>query len=373
MLERIADGAGRYVRGCTALAVGDDQCCLLTDHRLLPLSWTRDAYYQAALLLCLADDVSVDVVRRHLNWLWGPGRDDSGVWRRSHFATGAVKDAAYQVDQQLYPLLELLDYRRVTGAWPTPPKSAATTSPSDVDDVSWGELIRRAWHQLPRGDGGLVPGEENPADDPSNLPYLLSSQLLLAYTARRLAEREAELRIGDLGLGDHAEGILATIAARFGCEGPFGPQWAYESDGRDGRRLYHDANDVPTALAALWGLCDPMDPVWRATMRFAWSPYNPGYVQGRLAGLGSRHTPGVWPLGDAQEWVVATLVGDPTALTRVLARLELVASDDGMLPETYDPATGAWLARHWFAWPGALVGVLHRTVRDGVGPWAGPR
>jgi uncharacterized protein len=356
VLERVTDGAGRYVRGCTALAVGAEQCCLVTDHRLLPLSWTRDAYYQAALLLCLADGASVDVVRRHLAWLWSPGRDDTGVWRRSHDATGAVKDTAYQADQQLYPLLELADYRRVVGAWPDP--------------AAWGERVRRVWRQLPYADSGLLPGEENPADDPSTLPYLLSSQLLLAYTARRLAEWERELGIEDLRLGERAEGTLTAVRAAFGCDGPYGPQWAYESDGRDGRRRYHDANDVPTALAPLWGLCEPEDPVWRATMRFAWSPDNPGYVAGRLAGLGSRHTPGVWPLGDAQEWAVATLTGDRAAARRVLTRLDHVASDDGMLPETYDPTTGAWLARHWFAWPGALVGALHLTVRDGIGPWA---
>jgi hypothetical protein len=40
-----------------------------------------------------------------------------------------------------------------------------------------------------------------------------------------------------------------------------------------------------------------------------------------------------------------------------------------MLPETYDPTTCAWLARHWFAWPGALVGVLHQTVHHNAGPW----
>ena len=67
---------------------------------------------------------------------------------------------------------------------------------------------------------------------------------------------------------------------------------------------------------------------------------------------------------------MATVVGDRPTAARALARFEEVASDDGMLPETYDPSTGAWTARHWFAWPGALVGVLHRTLDDGVGPWA---
>ena len=52
VLDRIAAGAVRYTAECTALTVDEDRCCIITDHRLLPLSWTRDAYYQAAMLLC---------------------------------------------------------------------------------------------------------------------------------------------------------------------------------------------------------------------------------------------------------------------------------------------------------------------------------
>ncbi len=363
----VTTGALRYTLGCTALAVSDGLCCIVTDHRILPLSWTRDAYYQAAMLLACLDAVpgGSDVVRRHLAWLWGPGRDAAGVWQRSHLSTGAVKDPAYQADQQLYPLLELADFRRVTGTWP----AAYGDQIGDAAGLAWGKLVRDVWTRLPSTTGGLLPGEENPADDPSLLPYLLSSQLLLAYVARRLTEWEQELGLEDLRLGDDTSGTLATIRTAFRCQGPFGVQWAYGSDGADGRSLYHDANDVPTALAALWGLCDPADPQWRATMRFAWSQHNPGFVRGRYGGLGSAHTPGVWPLGDAQEWAVAMSTGDHDTADRVTRRIGLVASDDGMLPETYDPATGAWLARHWFAWPGALVGVLHQTVHRRTGPW----
>ncbi|MGH8823828.1 MAG: glycoside hydrolase family 125 protein [Jiangellaceae bacterium] len=367
-LDLISTGALRYTLGCTSVAVSDRSCCIITDHRLLPLSWTRDAYYQAALVLaCLAAvPGGSDVGRHHLAWLWGPGRDEAGLWQRSHLTTGAVKDPAYQADQQLYPLLELADYRRVTSTWPPAPGDEA-----DAAGFAWGRLVRAVWTRLPRAIGGLLPADENPADDPSGLPLLLSNQLLLAYVARRLAEWEQELGLEDLRLGDEAAEALAAIRTAFSCDGPFGVQWAYASDGEKGRRLYHDANDVPTALAPLWGLCAPDDPQWRATMRFAWSPHNPGFVAGPYGGLGSAHTPGVWPLGDAQEWAVAMSIGDHDSAERVTGRLGLVASDDGMLPETYDPQTGAWLARHWFAWPGALVGLLHQTVHHRTGPWVG--
>jgi meiotically up-regulated gene 157 (Mug157) protein len=259
------------------------------------------------------------------------------------------------VDQQLFPLLELVDFRRTTGRWPG----------SEV----WGEEVRQVWVGLPRDDNGLVPGEENPADDPSLFPYLLSSQLLLAYVARRLAEFEDELGTTDLRLGQDAARTLDVVRATFTCPGPFGDQWAYEADGVGGHRLYHDANDVPTALAPLWGLCDASDPHWCATMRFAFSEQNPGFVTGSMSGLGSAHTPGIWPLGDAQEWAVAVAGGDTARVEAVVARITRVASADGMLPETYDAQTGDWLARHWFSWPGSLVGLLHAAFDHGRGPW----
>lgn len=357
-LAGIEAAAVRYTMGCTALEVAEDCCCILTDHRLLPLSWTRDAYYQAALLLADVGEhpARAGVVERHLTWLWRAGRDDAGVWRRSHLSSGAVKDSGYQVDQQLFPLLELVDFRRATGRWPL------------LEAAAWGPLVRRVWADLPRDVNGLVPGEENPADDPSELPYLLSSQLLLAYVARRLAEFDDALEVTGLHLDDDASRTLDAVREVFRCPGPFGDQWAYEADGAGGHRLYQDANDVPTALAPLWGLCEADDPIWRATMSFAFSEHNPGFVGGRHPGLGSAHTPGVWPLGDAQEWAVATAQGDRTRADSVVSRITRTASDDGMLPETYDAQTGSWLARHWFAWPGSLVGLLHATF-GGRGPW----
>ena len=70
-LSRIADGALRYVTGCTLLRVAPGEACLLTDHRLLPLSWTRDAYYEALLLLAAGGPEHLGIVADHLRWLFG--------------------------------------------------------------------------------------------------------------------------------------------------------------------------------------------------------------------------------------------------------------------------------------------------------------
>jgi hypothetical protein len=349
-LSRLVDGVLGYVLGCTALAVVPGERCVVTDHRLLQLSWTRDAYYQALLLLAARhlEPRALPVVAEHLRWLWFRC-DRAEGWMRSHLPNGAVKDRAFQADQQLYPMLELLDYREAAGAWPEAPPGHA----------GWGEAVAGAWRALPIDpELGLVAGEENPADDPASLPYLLSTQVLLWHTATRLGAHAGELGLAARALAEAADTVRIAIRDRFACPGPFGGQWAYETDGRGRCRRYHDANDLPTALAPLWGLCPPDDRQWSATMRFALDPANPGWSPGRWGGLGSEHTPGTWPLGDIQEWVAASLLGDTGRAERALDRLLAVAAPDGLLPETYDSGTGRWLARPWFAWPGAILAAL---------------
>jgi uncharacterized protein len=360
-LARLIDGTLRYVLGCTALTLTAGERCILTDHRLLPLSWTRDAYYQALLLLAArhVEPRGPVVVGEHLGWLWGRCDRGGGGWMRSHLPNGAVKDRAFQADQQLYPVLELLDHRDAAGRWPTAPAGAA----------GWGQLVAETWRALPiHADLGLIAGDENPADDPAGLPYLLSTQILLWRTATRLAAREGELGIHGLGLTGQADIVRAAIRDRFACPGPFGTQWAYETDGHRRHRRYHDANDLPTALAPLWGLCPPDDAQWAATMRFAFNRANPGWSPGPWGGLGSAHTPGTWPLGDVQEWVVASLLGEPDRAEAVLGRLLAVAAPDGLLPESYHADTGAWRARHWFAWPSAALAAFALGAAGKAGP-----
>jgi meiotically up-regulated gene 157 (Mug157) protein len=174
-----------------------------------------------------------------------------------------------------------------------------------------GEVLAETWRALPiDSELGLLASEEDPADDPASMPYLLSTQILLWYTATRLLIHAGELRLDAPALAGAADTVRAAIRDRFPCPGPFGTQWTYETDGRGRFRRYQDANDLPTALAPLWGLCAP------------------------------------------------EVLGETGRAGRVLERLLAVAAPDGLLPETYDSDTGAWLARHWFAWPSAVLAAL---------------
>lgn len=350
---RTTAAARAYALGCCALDVAEELTCVITDHRLLPLSWTRDAYFVVLPLLLNGETGSPeeDVLRRHLNWLFGPARAD-GPWMRSHLTGGQVKDPGLQADQQLYPVLELVDFRRRFGRWPSP------------NLAHWERGIRGAFNDLVVSPGtGLLVSQENPADDPAEYPHNFSTQILFAEVLHRLADVADELGLDGPGLARRAAEVREQTKALFHVITPSGrPAYAYEVDGEHGYRLYADANDLPTALAAAWGFCSVDDPAWRTTMEAAFDRAGPYTVSGPFGGLGSVHTGGVWALGLIQELLFARAVGDEGRGARVLGVLEELVSDDGMLPETADPLSGEWLSRHWFGWPGAaLASVLSST------------
>ncbi|MDQ3938163.1 MAG: glycoside hydrolase family 125 protein, partial [Chloroflexota bacterium] len=348
-LQRFRRRALRYVTGCTALSVSPRRVAILTDHRILPLSWTRDAYYQALLLL---GDGRADLVADHLRWLWLSCDRPRAAWARSHHADGRRKDEVYQADQQLYPVLELADHWRATGRLPELPEAGR-------DGPTWKSLVSGLLDALVGSfsPAGLLATDENAADDPAIHPYLLSTQILAWHAFSRLAEMSGLLGIAH-PLGEMAERSRRCVNQLFRADRPTGAVWAYAVDARGGMLLHHDANDLPTAFAPLWGFCAPDDPLWRRTMDFAFSPANDAYVVGPWGGLGSRHTAGTWSLGLIQEWVARSVAGDAMAAADALRRLVEVSLSDGTLPEASDPKTGHLLARPWFAWPGALAGWL---------------
>jgi len=361
-LGRMNQRAASYVRGCTGLVVAGAERTILTDHRILPLSWTRDAYWQARLLLTTwargGHDEDERYVADHLRWLFLRCERPDGWWVRSHYADGRRKDHPRQSDQQLYPLLELADYVSATGRTPDLPP-----------DTTWATLVDQAWVAArTRVDDelGLMRTEENPADDVPANPYLASDQVLLWYTATRLAEVSSLLGTDRAELSAVASRARQAFAEHFIVEGPLGRMWAYSINGRGGVERYMDANDLPIGLAPLWGFVEPTDGAWATTLRYAFDPENPGFVDGPMGGLGSRHTPGTWPLGDIIGWAGFGLMGLDERSEASLERLVTSAFADGMLPEAYDPEGSGSAVRHWFAWPGAALAAiaLEHAARD---------
>lgn len=159
-----------------------------------------------------------------------------------------------------------------------------------------------------------------------------------------------------------AEQVRAAINEHFVAEHNGRKIYAYATDGAGNFHFYHDANDFPLALAPAWGFCAADDPVWRATIEFAFSPDNVGgYYEGRL---GSVHTPAAWALGDVQELIIARAIGDKDRENRAREYLQKAAQWDGALPEAYDAKTGEVVSRHWFAWPNAAYACFELGAFD---------
>lgn len=328
-LDRLA-ARGLVYGQMLAVPVGETRC-ILTDHMLLPLSWNRDAYYAARLLL----DSQPGIVRQHLLWMFETAERPDGRWGRCYLVNGKIKDNAYQLDQQLFPLLELAEYVINTG-----------------DRSLWERLypfITQVVNTLmvhKFADDWLFPTDETPADDPLALSYHLSSHILLWRTFRKLLEIEPQSAWDDLMVN-----VREAIFRRFVFQLDQKSLFAYAVDAHGRFHLYHDANDLPLALAPSWGFVEASDPVWRATVDFAFSEQNKGgYYDGKL---GSIHTRAPWPLGAAQEVIIARALHDPAREQRALAYLAEAAQWDGALPEAYE--NGEVVSRHWFVWPNAVL------------------
>lgn len=337
-----------YARACCTLPTRNGTG-VITDHRILPLAWTRDAYYAVTALAAAGDPEADDLLLAHLRWLFAAERRD-GAWGRAYLPNGCVKDPAFQLDQQCYPLLELADALQ---RWPQERRL------SPYVESAYEVLRPLRARQAPSAP--LFATEETPADDPLDLPYHFSSHVLVWYTLHRLADV-----LEDRDLARMADAVAAATREHFTVRRGERSLFAYAVDLAGNRRLYHDANDLPTALAPSWDFCAADDPVWRATMGFAFSPDNSGWTSGRYGGLGSDHTPGAWPLGDVQELAYRHALDDAVGERLVTQRLLATAAWDGALPEARDPDSGDVVSRHWFAWPGAALAYVYltRTARE---------
>jgi hypothetical protein len=309
---------------------------VLADHAILPLVWTRDAYYVCRALLSMAPARGTEVAARFLRWCFEVAERPDGWWPRASLASGQAKDPVFQLDQQLYPLLLLEDHARLTGY-----QTVVLRYAEQRDRIIRALLDRRT-------ADGLIATDETPADDPIEAPFHFSSHVLLWRVLRDLLPVEAR-RVRDATQRHFASGDIYAYAVR-GAKG-------------DGAVRYHDANDLPTVFAPGWRFCRPSDPRWRATIAFAWSKENRGFVDGPLGGLGSVHTPHPWPLGDLQDIVLGRVLHDRARIKRARERLGRVRTWDGMLPEAYDETSGDVASRHWFAWPIALWALLEREPR----------
>jgi uncharacterized protein len=335
VLEPLIHRALVYGMQC-AVPINEEATCIITDHMLLPLSWNRDAYYVAMALMRWNKEAQ-ERVRGHLLWMFDYAERIDGAWGRSYMVHGAVKDKGFQLDQQIFPLLELANYVLYTEDYALLERLEPRIFP-----------VLEMLFSRRRGDDWLFPTDETPADDPIAFPYHFSSHVLLWRTLRRLGRV-----LRKVGYRVWSEQMRKDIDKFFVTEFEGRKLYAYATDGNGQHHLYHDANDVPLALMPVWGFCSTEDEIWRATVDFAWSAANKG---GSYDGhLGSVHTKAPWPLGDAQELMIARVLNDTRRYENTRERLLKAAQWDGALPEAYDAKDFSVVSRHWFAWTNAML------------------
>lgn len=350
-----------YILSCCTVPIKPDYCCILTDHQLLPLSWNRDSFYMMMLLVQAyeqAEDVFRDpesirrrilhVLRGHLLWMFEAADCPEQYWGRAYLTNGYCKDLIFQLDQQCYPLWELAIYVELTG------------------DESVLERCKDRFVQAVQGlfqvkdlDCWLFRTAETPADDKVELPYHLSSHILLWKTFQAVERLNRTTGWIQEDVQAWAENVKLAVAEHFSGNWNGLPVWAYLTDGRGACSYYHDANDLPTVLAPEWGFTEYGTDGWERwnnTMAFAFTEDNKGgYYPGPFGGLGSVHTPHPWPLGDAQELAWHRLNGKPEDWTRVWNKLQTIGQRDGLFSEAVDEQTGRVRSRYWFSWPGATI------------------
>lgn len=345
--------------------------CMITDHMILPLLWTRDSYYVAKSMLNWHPQ-GRQIMFSHLQWLfntawrgtyWKRGNRPLKIaWGRSYMANGMPKDnKAFQFDQQLYPFLELAEYFEYL--------ESSGAKKSEVETELWNTALEefislgnKIIHSGELYSMAMVGIDETPADDELDYQFHFSTTILFWYVLMKLKPHlpsKDSNRINDALWW--IERSKNSIVKSFITKHKDKKIYAYATAGGDNPYIYHDANDIPLVMMPLWGFCDKDDEIWLNTIEFAFSEDNPGFYDGVL---GSVHSPAPWALGDAQELIFCKVVGDRERYQRVWERLEKVAQWDGTLPEAYNIDDFSVYSRHWFAWPNAMVAIADSISWD---------
>lgn len=211
----------------------------------------------------------------------------------------------------------------------------------------------------------LFETEENPADDPVLYPYHFSNQVLAWKTFCILHELNKKYSFSEKRYNIIADNIRNDVFRYMVTENEGRKLFCYTTDLNNNYELYHDANDLPFALAPMWEFIDVDNDIFQNTVKWAFSEKNRGFYQGKFGGLGSEHAKGHWPLGDSQLMAIAmcmikeNIQGGRQLWNNVEKMLEDTVQKDGLFSESVVPESGEVFTRYWFAWPGATISWLY--------------
>ncbi|RSH79489.1 uncharacterized protein EHS24_001541 [Apiotrichum porosum] len=387
-----------YLVGCCAIPVkdvdGDNDrgVCIIADHQCLPLGWNRDNYWQLRLLYDLYPHLNAvcvpgaaemarrrfhHILKAHLRWVFDTAQRPHGYWARSFFVNGEPKDAVFQLDQQCYPLLELAEYAAHFASPDSPDADAELAFISKLATGSVDTVLTMLRDHQWSGDGNgdsdgeqlwLFKTDETPADDEVAFPYHFSSHVVLWRTLSSLAKLQRAVGpcVISTPVDEWATRVRNDTLSHFVTTHPTTGKnmFAYLTSTTGQYQFYHDANDLPTALAPSWGFCALDSQTWHNTLAFGFSTANTDgfYPGGKYGGLGSVHTRDPWPLGEGQRLVIKAQLHQD--VSEVINRLLVQVQWDGLFSEAVDRHTGVVTSKHWFSWPGSFVSSALINYRD---------
>ena len=334
----------------------------LSDHVEWPVDCARDCFHVASAMLLLKPELA----RRHLAFYFLDAIPRSGPGK-SYVPTGESRGhrEARLLDLASYPLWELWRYWRATGddAFVARPRVRQTVLEM-VDQVA-------SWRD-PRTD--MFTSTERSSDERCVYPLFVPGNAMFVTVLERMAEIARELWRDDAaagrmsGLAERARrGILhhATVD-----DARFGRMFAFEVGG-PGQVLLYDQADMPNLLSLpRFGFCRPDDPVYRNTVRFAYSERNQGYrgtADGKYRQLcdGSKTMPfSPWPLGALGQLMSGAV--SPAEAAHLLDWLRDAFTPALQLPEISDKHTARPVQRYWFGWPTAALLIAYLETICGV-------
>ena len=195
-------------------------------------------------------------------------------------------------------------------------------------------------------------------------PFLVADQVLLWHAATRLAGCGRPARAGRRGLLEVAARRAPRWTRTSSSTGRMVRQWATAWTGA----AAVSATSTPATCPWRWRRCgaSASPPRRPGAPPFA-SPLTPPtrrYGEGAAGGLGSRHTPGTWTLGDIMGWAGLRAHGRARGCPmRRWSASSRRRSATACCPRPTTRRARAASSRHWFAWPGAALGCARPRAR----------
>ena len=258
-----------YTFGCCCIK---STGAMITDHQSLPLTWNRDNYYMYKLLesayrLNKNPDI-LKAMKNHIVWLFTYITEIG--WGRSHLINGRIKDKVFQLDQQCYPIIQFYDFLNNINE----DRALLELCIPKLDELSDLLFTKKSKDLM------LFETDENPADDPVLYPYHFSTQILAWKTFNVLDELNRKYNFSGKNYEKIAKDIKDNVFQFMIGEIEGKQVFCYTTDAKSNFEYYHDANDLPSALAPLWNFLNIEDEVFKNTVNWAFSEKNRGYYHG---------------------------------------------------------------------------------------------